>query len=68
MSSGVFYAPHYIDDRFAVMSYEELTDGYIERHKETAELLNVSGFLDDVREGSREVRAGGGKDLSKLAR
>jgi hypothetical protein len=56
------------ENRTLANLYEELTDEYIERHKETAELLNISGFLDDVREGSREVRAGGGKDLSKLAR
>jgi hypothetical protein len=48
--------------------YEELTDEYIERRKGTAEILKISGFLDDVREGSREVRARGGKDLSKLGR
>ncbi len=48
--------------------YEELTVEYIERHKETMELLNIPGFLDECREGSKEIRAGGGKDLSKLGR
>ena len=48
--------------------YEELTAEYIERHKETAELLKIPGFLEEVRQGSKEIRAGGGKDLSRLGR
>jgi hypothetical protein len=46
--------------------FEELALQYIERHKETMELLNIPGFLDECREGSEEIRAGGGKDLSEL--
>ena len=48
--------------------YEELTAEYIERHRETAQLLNIPGFLDECREASKEIRAGGGKDLSRLGR
>lgn len=46
--------------------YEEMTVEYIERHRETLELLGIPGFLDECKEGIEEIKAGGGKDLSEL--
>ncbi len=46
--------------------FEELAAQYIERHKETMELLNIPGFFDECQEGIKEIKAGGGKDLSEL--
>ena len=46
--------------------YTELTDEYIERHKETLELLNIPHFLEECKEGVAEIRLGGGKALSDL--
>ncbi len=47
--------------------YTELTDEYIARHKETLELLNIPGFVEECKEGLEEIRAGKGKKLSALA-
>ncbi|MBF0557571.1 MAG: hypothetical protein HQL08_02200 [Nitrospirae bacterium] len=46
--------------------YTELTDEYIARHKETLDLLNIPGILEECKEGLEEIRAGGGKDLNAL--
>jgi len=46
--------------------YEEMTVEYIERHRETLQLLAIPGFLDECIEGMEEIKAGGGKDLSEL--
>ena len=46
--------------------YEELTVEYIERHRETMELLAIPGFLEECKEGLEEIRAGGGKELAEL--
>ncbi len=46
--------------------YTELTDEYIARHKETLELLNIPGFLEECREGLEEIKAGKGKTLRDL--
>jgi len=46
--------------------YEEMTVEYIERHRETLELLAIPGFLEECREGVEEIKAGGGKDFSEL--
>jgi PHD/YefM family antitoxin component YafN of YafNO toxin-antitoxin module len=37
---------------------EELIDDYVERHKETIELLAIPGLADEVRASSREFRQG----------
>ena len=47
--------------------YTELTDEYIARHKETMELLQIPGFLEECKEGLKEIKAGRGKKLSALA-
>jgi hypothetical protein len=46
--------------------YEEMTVEYIERHRETLELLAIPEFLEECIEGMEEIKAGGGKDLSEL--
>ncbi len=46
--------------------YEELTVEYIERHRETMELLAIPGFVEECREGMEEIKAGGGKEFSEL--
>ena len=48
--------------------FEEMTVEYIERHRETVELLNIPSFLDECKEGIEEIKAGGGKNLSRLDR
>jgi len=46
--------------------FEELVDMYIERHKETLELLAIPGFVEECKRGLREIREGGGKGLDEL--
>lgn len=41
----------------------ELIDEYIERHKETLELLAIPGFYEKLMESSREFRKGRGMSL-----
>jgi hypothetical protein len=47
--------------------YTELTDEYIARHKETMELLQIPGFLEECKKGLEEIKSGKGKKLSALA-
>ena len=47
--------------------YTELTDEYIARYKETMELLQIPGFVEECKKGLEEVKAGKGKKLSALA-
>lgn len=47
--------------------YTELTDEYIARHKETMELLQIPGFLEECINGLEEIKSGKGKKLSALA-
>ncbi|EDP74514.1 hypothetical protein [Hydrogenivirga sp. 128-5-R1-1] len=44
----------------------ELIDEYINRHRETLELLSIPNFLEECREGLEEIKRGGGKKLSEL--
>ncbi|MBI5561185.1 MAG: hypothetical protein HY883_07945 [Deltaproteobacteria bacterium] len=46
--------------------FSELADEYIERHRETLELLNIPGFVEECREGVEEIKRGGGKKLFGL--
>ncbi|MCI0454004.1 MAG: hypothetical protein L0Y68_03285 [Candidatus Dadabacteria bacterium] len=46
--------------------FEELVDDYIERHKETLELLSIPGFIEECREGLEDIRKGAGKDINEL--
>ncbi len=38
--------------------FTELTDEYIERHKETLELLGIPRFLEECKEGLEEINKG----------
>jgi len=44
----------------------ELIDEYIQRHKETLELLSIPGFAEECKEGLEEIKNGGGKTLDEL--
>jgi len=44
----------------------ELIDEYIQRHKETLELLSIPGFVEECKEGLEEIKNGGGKTLDEL--
>jgi hypothetical protein len=46
--------------------FSELAREYIERHKETMELLNIPGFVEEYRAGIKEIREGGGKNVEEL--
>jgi len=46
--------------------FEELADVYIERHRETLELLGIPGFVEECKKGLEEIREGGGKRLNEL--
>jgi hypothetical protein len=46
--------------------FEELVDVYIERHRETLELLGIPGFVEECKKGLEEIREGGGKRLDEL--
>jgi len=44
----------------------ELIDEYIERHKETMELIGIPGFVEECKKGLEEIKSGKGKSLSEL--
>lgn len=46
--------------------FEELADMYIERHRETLELLGIPGFAEECKKGLEEIQEGGGKQLDEL--
>ncbi len=46
--------------------FEEMVDEYIERHKESLELIGIPGFLKESEEGLKEIQAGGGKSIDEL--
>lgn len=48
--------------------FEEMADEYIERHKETLELLGIPVFIEECEEGLREIQLGGGKSIHDLDR
>lgn len=41
----------------------EMIDEYIERHKETLELLSIPGFYDTLMESSEEFKKGNGEKI-----
>ncbi|OGF58643.1 MAG: hypothetical protein A2Y62_20145 [Candidatus Fischerbacteria bacterium RBG_13_37_8] len=45
---------------------EELIDEYIERHRETLELIGIPGFVAECQQGYQEIKKGGGKDIDDL--
>jgi predicted DNA-binding protein len=54
------------EDRTLTKIFDELAEEYIERHRETLELLRIPGFLEECREGLEEIKSGGGKPLDEL--
>ncbi|MBI5681964.1 MAG: hypothetical protein HZB79_08365 [Deltaproteobacteria bacterium] len=46
--------------------FGEMTDEYIDRHKETLEMLNIPGFAMECKEGLKEIKKGKGKKLHEL--
>lgn len=54
------------ENRSLVDIFTELTDEYIERHKETMELLGIPGFFEECKDGLQEIQTGGGKTLIEL--
>ncbi len=46
--------------------FDELVSEYIERHRETLELIGIPNFIDECKKGLKEVKEGGGKDLDEL--
>ena len=46
--------------------FEELADEYIERNKETLELIGIPGFVAETKDGFEEIRKGGGKFIDEL--
>jgi len=46
--------------------FDELVSEYIERHRESLELIGIPNFVDECKKGLKEVKEGGGKDLDEL--
>jgi len=46
--------------------FEELVDEYVERHRETLELIGIPGFVEECKRGLEEIKKGGGKDINEL--
>lgn len=46
--------------------FEELANDYIERHRETLELIGILGFAEECKEGLGKVKRGGGKNIDEL--
>ena len=46
--------------------FDELVEEYIERHKETMEILRIPNIEKECREGLEEIRSGKGKNLNDL--
>ncbi|MFH1097849.1 MAG: hypothetical protein ABH886_06885 [Candidatus Desantisbacteria bacterium] len=49
------------ENRKVTEIFDELASEYIERHRETLELLRIPDFLKECKEGFAEIKAGGGK-------
>lgn len=46
--------------------FEELLDEYIDRHRESLELIGVPGFVKECKKGLEEIKKGAGKDINEL--
>lgn len=46
--------------------FEEFVDDYIERHRETLELIGIPNFIEECKKGLEEIKEGGGKDINEL--
>lgn len=47
--------------------FTDMADEFIERHRESLELIGIPGFVDECRHGLEEIKAGKGKALGELA-
>jgi hypothetical protein len=47
--------------------FTDMADEFIERHRESLELIGIPGFADECRRGLEEIKAGKGKALGELA-
>lgn len=48
--------------------FGEMTEEYVERHRETLSLLNIPGFAKECKDGLKEIKRGGGRKLDALDR
>lgn len=46
--------------------FEELVDEYVDRHRETLELIGIPGFVEECRRGLEEIKKSGGKNINEL--
>ncbi len=46
--------------------FEELLDEYIDRHRESLELIAVPGFVEECKKGLEEIKKGDGKDINEM--
>ncbi len=46
--------------------FEELVDEYVNRHRESLELIGVPGFVKECKKGLEEIKRSGGKDINEL--
>jgi len=46
--------------------FEELVDEYVDRHRETLELIGIPGFVEECRRGLEEIKNSAGKDINEL--
>ncbi len=46
--------------------FEELVDEYVNRHRESLELIGVPGFVEECKKGLEEIKRSGGKDINEL--
>jgi len=46
--------------------FEELLDEYIDRHRESLELIGVPGFAEECKKGLEEIKKGDGKDINEM--
>jgi hypothetical protein len=47
--------------------FTDMADEFIERHRESLELIGIPGFADECQHGLEEIKAGKGKALGELA-
>ena len=46
--------------------FEELLDEYVDRHRESLELIGVPGFVEECKKGLEEIKKGDGKDINEM--
>lgn len=46
--------------------FEELLDEYIDKHRESLELIGVPGFVEECKKGLEEIKKGDGKDINEM--